>query len=204
MFEYEFDLESQPEFVQQAAGYALQVWDLAGTWLLSPPAWMQFALLIAAYILAVLVARRLRPALTRLLTPPAEQSNVFAIARRFVLIFVPLVLPLLAYMFTGIGETVVRSLFDSDIDTVPTIIEAAVARPSFVLDDPDGPDCELRGVGDRDIAVEFWVNGVNDGRNKFTPKVLFAVWSALRGSGIEIPYPHRMVALKGGPLGIVA
>ncbi|MEC7962488.1 MAG: mechanosensitive ion channel domain-containing protein [Pseudomonadota bacterium] len=92
--------------------------------------------------------------------------------------------------------------YDTDINKVPEIIEAAVAKLDFVLDDPDGPDCELRGFGDSgiDFAVEFWVNGIDDGRNKYTPKVLFAVWNALKDAGIEIPYPHRVVEIKGGPL----
>ncbi len=437
----QFDLENQPEIVQQAAGYALQGWDMAKVWLLSPAAWMQFALLVAAYLIALLVARRLRPVLAQLLTPPEGQEGLIATARRFILSFAPLILPLLAYMFTGIGEGVVRSVFDSgaviafgkrvflflaarilvreiirepflkllgtyvllpvaalymfglldavsvkltettvglgnirfslmalvrgliagsilfwlgrwsndqssafisrqkqmrpatralaikaaeiaifglafillmnimgvnlstlavlggaigvglgfglqkiasnfisgvilllegqatvgdyveldggeagtivkmtaraailetfdgrwivvpnedfittrvtnysdsgsanryeapfsvsydtDINRVPEIIEAAVARLPFVLQEPDGPDCELRGFGDSgvDFAVEFWVEGIDDGRNKFTPQVLFAVWNALKDNGIEIPYPHRVVELKDG------
>lgn len=92
--------------------------------------------------------------------------------------------------------------YDTDINKVPEIIEAAVSKLDFVLEKPDGPDCELRGFGDSgvDFAVEFWVNGIDDGRNKFTPKVLFAVWNALKDNGIEIPYPHRVIEIKGGAL----
>ncbi|HGG05663.1 MAG TPA: mechanosensitive ion channel [Aliiroseovarius sp.] len=89
--------------------------------------------------------------------------------------------------------------YDTDINRVPALIEAAVAKLDFVLDDPEGPDCELRGFGDSgvDFAVEFWVNGLDDGKNKFTPKVLFAIWNTLKDNDIEIPYPHRVVELKG-------
>ncbi|WP_370231204.1 mechanosensitive ion channel family protein [Cognatishimia sp.] len=89
--------------------------------------------------------------------------------------------------------------YDTDINKVPDIIEAAVAKLDFVLQEPDGPDCELRGFGDSgiDFAVEFWVNGIDDGKNKFTPKVLFAIWNALKDNDIEIPYPHRVVEIKG-------
>jgi Small-conductance mechanosensitive channel len=92
--------------------------------------------------------------------------------------------------------------YDTDINKVPSIIEAAVAQLDFVLCEPDGPDCELRGFGDSgvDFCVEFWVNGIDDGRNKFTPKVLFAIWNALKDNGIEIPYPHRVVEIKGADL----
>lgn len=435
----EFDLASQPEIVQTAVGFALQAWDIAKSWLLSPAAWSQFGLLIVAYVLAVLVARRLNPVLARLLDP-GENDSVIAQARRFVAQFLPLLLPLLAYVFTGIGESVVRSLFDSgaviafgkrvflflavrvlvrdiitdpflkllgryvmvpiaalyalglldvaterltamqvvfgniqfsamalvrgliaggflfwlgrwsndqstafiakqeemrpslrqlitkaiefiifataflllmnimginlsalaviggaigvglgfglqkiasnfisgvillvegqatvgdyveldggeagiivkmtaraailetydgrwivvpnedfittrvvnysdsgsanryeapfsvsydtDINLVPGIIEAAVAKHPEVLDAPYPPDCELRGFGDSgiDFAVEFWVNGIDDGPNKYTSDVLFLIWNALRDNDITIPYPHRTVELTG-------
>jgi potassium-dependent mechanosensitive channel len=435
----EFDLESQSEIVQTIAGYGLQGYELALTWLLSPAAWSQFGLLLAAYLVAVLVTRRLRPALSSLLDP-GDTKGLIAHARRFVLQFLPLVLPLLAYAFTGIGESVVRSIFDSgaviafgkrvflflavralvrdiitdpflktlgrfvlipiaalyavglldvvslkltetvvgvgnirfsvmtiirgliagsllfwlgqwsntqtatiiakqeemrpsirqlllktvefiifataflllmnimginlsalaviggaigvglgfglqkiasnfisgvillvegqatvgdfveldggeagkivkmtaraailetfdgrwivvpnedfittrvvnysdsgsanrydapfsvsydtDINAVPAIVEAAVAKHPEVLDSPYPPDCELRGFGESgiDFAVEFWVNGIDDGPNKYTSDVLFLIWNALKDNDITIPYPHRTVELTG-------
>ncbi len=435
-------MEGQPEIVQQAYGYALQGWEIAKGWLLSPAAWSQFALLIVAYLVALVATRKLRPLLNKLLTPASEQENLFATARRFVLQFVPLLLPLLAYLLTGAGENVTRSLFGSgaviafgkrvflflavrilvreiirdpflkvlgrfvlipvaaiyalglldvamarldaavvplgnlsfsllflirflivggvifwlgrwsndqsrsfitnqeemrpamrelaskaseiiifgvaflllmnimgisltslavlggaigvglgfglqkiasnfisgvilllegqatvgdyveldggeagtivkmtaraailetydgrwivipnedfittrvvnysdsgsanryeadfsvsyetDINLVPDIIEAAVAKHPDVLDKPYPPDCELRGFGDSgiDFAVEFWVNGIDDGDNKYTSDVLFLIWNALRDNDVEIPYPQRVVHHKGLP-----
>lgn len=89
--------------------------------------------------------------------------------------------------------------YDTDINRVPKIIEAAVAKHRAVLKEPEKPDCELRGFGDSgiDFAVEFWVNGIDDGKNKYTSDVLFLVWNALKAEGIEIPYPHRVVEIKG-------
>ena len=434
-----FDLESQPEIVQTVVGYAVQAWDLALTWLLSPAAWSQFGLLIVAYLIAVVVNRRVQPPLKRLLDP-GNSDSALAKARRFVAQFLPLLLPLLAYAFTGIGESVVRSIFDSgaviafgkrvflflavralvrdiitepflkllgryvlipiaalyalglldlvvlrleqtvvplgnlsfnllwllqfivvggvifwlgqwsntqstdfiqkqeemrpslrqlvaksieftifavaflilmnimgvnlsalavlggaigvglgfglqkiasnfisgvillvegqatvgdyveldggeagtivkmtaraailetydgrwivvpnedfittrvvnysdsgsanryeapfsvsydtDINLVPDIIEAAVSKHPDVLDDPYPPDCELRGFGDSgiDFAVEFWVNGIDDGPNKYTSDVLFLIWNALKDHDITIPYPHRVVEMTG-------
>ena len=436
----EFDLSQQPEIVQQAAGYAVQAYELALTWLLSPAAWSQFALLVVAYVLALLVSRRMRPALARLIDP-GESQNFLTKPRLFVLQFLPLITPLLAYVLTGVGEGIVRSLFDSgaviafgkrvflflaaralvrdivsdpflkllgryvllpimalyavglletvtlaltetvvgvgniqfslisivrgviagsilfwlgqwsnqqttqiisrneemrtsirqlliktvefaifgiafillmnimginlsalavlggaigvglgfglqkiasnfisgvilllegqatvgdyveldggeagtivkmmaratiletfdgrwivvpnedfittrvanysdsgsanryeapfsvsydtDINTVPAIVEAAVATHPEVLEAPYPPDCELRGFGDSgiDFAVEFWVNGLDDGPNKYTSDVLFLIWNALKDNDIEIPYPQRVVEIKGG------
>jgi small-conductance mechanosensitive channel len=106
-------MEGQPEILQTAIGYGLQGWEMARGWLLSPAAWSQFALLVAALLLAALITRRIRPALARLLTPAAGQEGPFASARRFVLMFLPLLMPLLAYGLTGIGESVTRQVFGS-------------------------------------------------------------------------------------------
>ena len=434
----EFDLSQQPAIVQTVAGYALQGWQIAQDWLLSPAAWSQFALLVAAYLLAVVVTRWLRPRVARVLDPGVSET-LLARARRFVAQFLPLMLPLLAFAFTGLGESVVRSLFDSgaviafgkrvflflavralvrdivtdpflkvlgryilipiaaiyaiglldavqaqlsamqvqlgnisfsvmalvrgviaggflfwlgrwsnaqstafiarqgdmppatrelaskaaelmifgiaflllmnimgisltslaviggaigvglgfglqkiasnfisgvilllegqatvgdyveldggeagtivrmtaraailetfdgrwivvpnedfittrvvnysdsgsanryeaafsvsydtDINRVPQIVGPAVAALPFVLDRPEPPDCELTGFGDSgvDFCVEFWVNGIDDGRNKYRSQVLFAIWNALKEAQIEIPYPHRVVELR--------
>lgn len=430
---------TQPTILDQARGYAEQGYELASSWLLSPAAWSQFALLVVAYVLAVLLNRIATPRLQRLLTPEANNQSVVATARRFVLVLLPLLLPLFAYGFTAAGEAITRSIFgsgaviafgkrvflffairafardiltdpllrllgkfvlipvaalyalgildpvmltleetrvsignigfsvmalirgaiagailfwlghwsnsqssayiekqamrpaiqqltskvaemaifglaflllmnimgvdlgsltvlggaigvglgfglqkiasnfisgvilliegqatvgdyveldggeagtiikmtaratfletfdgrwivvpnedfittrvvnysdsgsanrleaefsvsyDTDINTVPAIVEAAVATHPGVLSEPEKPDCELRGFGDSgiDFVVEFWVNGIDDGKNKYTSDVLFIIWNALRDNGIHIPYPHRVIEIKG-------
>lgn len=89
--------------------------------------------------------------------------------------------------------------YDTDINKVPAIIEKAVSTHTSVLQKPEGPDCELRGFGDSgvDFCVEFWVGGIDDGKNKYTSDVLFLIWNALKKNNIEIPYPHRVVEFKG-------
>ncbi len=89
--------------------------------------------------------------------------------------------------------------YDTDINKIPAIIEAAVSTHPGVLQEPEGPDCELRGFGDSgiDFCVEFWVNGIDDGKNKYSSDVLFLVWNALKENDIEIPYPHRVIEIKG-------
>lgn len=428
------------KLLEQAQAYFEQGRDLALEWLLSPAAWTQFGLLVVAYGAAVLVSRRLQPLLERLLTPQEDAQNVVAKSRRFLFVFIPLLLPLLAYALTGLGETVTRAAFgsgeviafgkrvfmflaarilvkeiiddpllkvlgkyllvpiaglyalgfldevmmkmdetvvplgnlsfsllflvrfavvagaifwlgrwsndqsaafiksqqemrpamrelaakateitifgvafllvmnimgisltslavltgvigvglgfglqkiasnfisgvilllegqatvgdyveldggeagtivkmtaratiletydgrwivvpnedfittrvvnysdqgsanryeapfsvsyDTDINKIPAIVEAAVAENPDVLSDPFPPDCELRAFGDNGIefAVEFWVNGIDDGRYKYTSDVLFRIWNALKDNGIEIPFPQRVVHVKG-------
>lgn len=91
--------------------------------------------------------------------------------------------------------------YETDINIVPDLIERAVSKLPFVLQAPDGPDCELRGFGESsvDFAVEYWVSGIDDGKNKYGSPVLFAVWNALKEAGIDMPYPHRVVELRNAP-----
>lgn len=93
--------------------------------------------------------------------------------------------------------------YDTDINRVPGIIETAVVALPFVLKEPDGPDCELRGFGESsvDFAVEYWVSGIDDGKNKYASQVNFAIWNALKAAGVTMPYPHRVVEVKGARFG---
>ena len=88
--------------------------------------------------------------------------------------------------------------YDTDINLVPDIVGAAVSKHPEVLQKLYPPDCELRGFGESGVefSVEFWVNGIDDGKHKYTSDVLFLVWNALKDNGITIPYPHRVVELK--------
>ncbi|MCT4557901.1 MAG: mechanosensitive ion channel [Pelagimonas sp.] len=433
-----FDFLTQSQFAQSALAYAVQGWDIAKVWLLSPAAWSQLGLLVAAFLGAWGLTKRFGPVLERILAPADGAVSILATLRRFVLIFVPLLLPLLAWVFTGIGEQATRALFGSgavialgkrvflfiaarilvtqiisdgflkvlgrfilipimalyalglldvataqlnemtvslgnieftlmavvrgviagsilfwlgrwsnqqtggyinkqemepatqqlarkaaeiaiyglafmllmnimgipltslavlsgaigvglgfglqkiasnyisgvilllegqatvgdyveldngmagrivqttaramiletydgrwivvpnedfittriinfsdqgssnryevpftvsyktDINRVPAIIEAAVAKHPAVLDKPMPPDCEFRNFAEHGVefAVEFWVNGIDDGKNKFTSDVGFLIWNALKEEGIEFPFPHRMMVLR--------
>ena len=99
--------------LDQVLGYVETIYQIAVTWLLSPAAWSQFVILLVAYILAVIITRRFNPIIDALIAPAEEADNPIATARRFVLQFMPLILPLLAYALTGIGESVTRSVFGS-------------------------------------------------------------------------------------------
>ena len=61
----------------------------------------------------------------------------------------------------------------------------------------------MKGFGESavDFAVDYWVQGLDDGKNKFASPVLFAIWNALKAAGIEMPYPQRVVEIKRRPLG---
>ena len=99
--------------LETGLGYLEQGRALALEWLLSPAAWSQFALLVVAYLAALVITRWLRPRLARLLAPESADESPLAKVRRFVLMFLPLMLPLMAFGLTFVGEQVTRSLFGS-------------------------------------------------------------------------------------------
>ena len=89
--------------------------------------------------------------------------------------------------------------YDTDINRIPDIVSAAVAKHPEVLDTPEPPDCELSSFGDSGVefCVEFWVNGLDDGKNKYSSDVMFLIWNALKDNDIAIPYPQREVRILG-------
>jgi small-conductance mechanosensitive channel len=107
------EFDQMPPIVQRAFSLAVQGWDIASAWLLNPAAWSQFILLVAAYYGAVFATKKMNPIITRILTPQDGSTSVIGQVRLFILMFLPLLMPLLAYAFTGIGETLTRSIFGS-------------------------------------------------------------------------------------------
>jgi len=89
--------------------------------------------------------------------------------------------------------------YDTDLHKVPPLIIKAVSAHEQVLREPELPDVELRGFGDNGVnfAVEFWVDGIDDGKNKFTSEIRFLIWDALKKAGISMPFPQREVRIIG-------
>ena len=89
--------------------------------------------------------------------------------------------------------------YDTDLHAVPALIADVVAGHPQVLAEPEAPDVELRGFGDNGVnfAVEFWVDGIDDGKNKFTSEIRFLIWDALKKAGISMPFPQREIRIIG-------
>jgi small-conductance mechanosensitive channel len=89
--------------------------------------------------------------------------------------------------------------YETDITLIPELIKTAVAELAFVLKKPYGPDCELESFGESsvDFTVKYWVSGIDDGRNNYASQVRFAIWNALKSKGISMPYPHRVIEMRG-------
>lgn len=87
--------------------------------------------------------------------------------------------------------------YDTDIRKVPDLIVKAVSKHPGVLQEPEKPDCELRGFGDSGIefALEFWIKGIDDGKNRISADLLTIIWETLMENDIRIPYPQREVRI---------
>lgn len=90
--------------------------------------------------------------------------------------------------------------YDSDIRRLVEIIKETVASHEQVLSGDDvpyeeRPDCEIDGFGDSGINmfVEFWMEGIDDGRNRVGGDLLLMIFEAMRENGFVIPFPQRDV-----------
>jgi hypothetical protein len=67
------------------------------------------------------------------------------------------------------------------------LIKAVAADPR-VLSEPEPPQTELRRFGEFRVAfaVTFWVDGLDDGPNRFSSDIQFRIWEALRDAAIPM------------------
>ncbi len=90
--------------------------------------------------------------------------------------------------------------YDSDIHKLVEIIREVVAsHPQVISGDEvpieERPDCEIDSFGDSGINmfVEFWMFGIDDGKNRVGGDLLLMILDALRENDYEIPFPQREV-----------
>jgi small-conductance mechanosensitive channel len=96
--------------------------------------------------------------------------------------------------------------YDSDIRRLVDVVRRVVASHPQVLSGDhlpieERPDCEIASFGDSGINmfVEFWMEGIDDGRNRVGGDLMLMILEALREHGFEIPFPQREVRLLDRP-----
>jgi small-conductance mechanosensitive channel len=92
--------------------------------------------------------------------------------------------------------------YHSDIRKLVEIIKQVVASHPRVFSGEDvvfeeRPDCEIDSFGDSGINmfVEFWMEGIDDGKNRVGGDLLLMILEALQEHGFEIPFPQREVRM---------
>jgi small-conductance mechanosensitive channel len=92
--------------------------------------------------------------------------------------------------------------YKTDIHLVVNKIKEAVAAHPQVLSGEKlpvekQPDCEIDSFGDSGVNmfVEFWMEGIDDGRNRVGGDLLLIILDTLRENDVEIPFPQREVKI---------
>jgi small-conductance mechanosensitive channel len=82
------------------------------------------------------------------------------------------------------------------------IIKIAVSKHPQVISGEEvpfeeRPDCEIDSFGDSGINmfVEFWMLGVDDGKNRVGGDLMLTILETLKEHGIDIPFPQREVRI---------
>ena len=92
--------------------------------------------------------------------------------------------------------------YDSDIRKLVDLIKEAVATHPQVLSGEnypieERPDCEIDSFGDSGVNmfVEFWIEAIDDGKNRVGGDLLLIIFETMRENGFTIPFPQREVRI---------
>jgi len=90
--------------------------------------------------------------------------------------------------------------YSTDLHRLFEIVREVVASHPQVLSGDDlpieeRPDAEIESFGDSgiNILVEFWMEGIDDGKNRVGADLLLMIWDAMRENDITIPFPQHEV-----------
>ncbi len=92
--------------------------------------------------------------------------------------------------------------YKTDVRKLVELIKEAVAEHPQVLSGEavpfeERPDCEIDSFGDSGINmfVEFWMEGIDDGKNRVGGDLLLTILETMQQHGFEIPFPQREVRI---------
>jgi small-conductance mechanosensitive channel len=93
--------------------------------------------------------------------------------------------------------------YGTDLEKLFVLLREVVASHPQVLSGDEvpfeeRPDAEVQAFNNNglEILVEFWMEGIDDGKNRVGGDLLFMIYQALQENGIEIPFPQREVVIK--------
>lgn len=92
--------------------------------------------------------------------------------------------------------------YATDIRAMVDFIKEAVAQHPQVLSGEEypieeRPDCEIDSFGDSGVNmfVEFWMIGIDDGKNRVGGDLLLTIFETLKANGVDMPFPQREVRI---------
>lgn len=96
----------------------------------------------------------------------------------------------------------VQVAYSTDLDVLFELIREVCRNHPKVLSGKqysfeEQPDAEIQSFDDSGITilVEFWMRGIDDGKNRIGADLLYGIWKALKDNNIEIPFPQREVRI---------
>jgi small-conductance mechanosensitive channel len=97
-------------------------------------------------------------------------------------------------------STVVSVGYESDVDLVMTLLEAAASKQDRVLQDP-APAVALTAFGadGLEFTVSYWLADYENGQSNVRSLINLEILRSLRANNISIPYPQRVVHAASVP-----
>jgi len=98
--------------------------------------------------------------------------------------------------------------YDTDLHRLFDVVREVVASHPQVISGDDNPveehpDAEIDEFGDSGVVVlvEFWMHGIDDGKNRVDADLKLMIWDALKEHGFSMPFPQREVRIVNDNLG---
>jgi len=97
-------------------------------------------------------------------------------------------------------STDVSVAYDSDVDQVQKILlDAALGTPRVIADPEPGARLVKFGADGLEFTLQFWIADPHNGQMNVRSDVNLRILKGLREAGVEIPYPQRVVQVRGDP-----
>lgn len=92
--------------------------------------------------------------------------------------------------------------YNTDLHMLFDLLRTTVSKHSQVLSGEncpieERPDAEISSFGDSgvNVLIEFWMDGIDDGKNRVGADLLLMIWDAFKEHNIEIPFPQREIKI---------
>jgi len=92
--------------------------------------------------------------------------------------------------------------YDTDLHSLFDVVREVVASHPQVISGEDAPieecpDAEIDEFADSGVSilVEFWMHGIDDGKNRVDADLKLMIWDALKEHGFKMPFPQREVRI---------
>ena len=101
-----------------------------------------------------------------------------------------------SFTFSVAYSTDLHHLFDVVRDVVGSHPQVISGDDAPVEERPDAEIDEFADSG-VSVLVEFWMHGVDDGRNRVDADLKLMIWDAMKEHGFKMPFPQREVRILG-------